>query len=53
MNNLTARSDLHGALIMKMTAKLNQLIQQEVGGDNLSSPPFADGRLQFHFRTHA
>jgi len=53
VNNLAAQSDLHGALMMEMNAKLNLLIQQEVGTDDLSSLPFADGRLQFHFRAHA
>ncbi|MFL9998081.1 sulfatase-like hydrolase/transferase [Paraburkholderia sediminicola] len=53
VNNLAVQSDLHGALMMEMNSKLNLLIQQEVGRDDLSRLPFADGRLQFHFSAHA
>lgn len=53
MNNLAAQSGLHGALMMEMNAKLARLIEDEVGNDDLSSLPFVDGRLQFHFKGHA
>lgn len=53
MHNLATRPELHRALMMEMNAKLNRLIRQEVGRDDLSSLPFRDGRLQFQFRAHA
>ncbi|KAF1033596.1 arylsulfatase [Burkholderia cepacia] len=53
MHNLAMRPDLHGALMVEMNAKLNRLIREEVGQDDLSSLPFKDGRLQFQFRAHA
>ncbi|WP_028225427.1 sulfatase-like hydrolase/transferase [Paraburkholderia ferrariae] len=53
MDNLAIRPDLHGALMEDMNAKLNRLIREEVGQDDLSSLPFKDGRLQFQFKAHA
>ncbi|MEX3982215.1 sulfatase-like hydrolase/transferase [Paraburkholderia sp. EG287A] len=53
MNNLGAHSDRHGVLMMEMNAKLNLLLQQEVRHDDLSSMPFRDGLLQFHFGAQA
>ncbi|WP_213308119.1 hypothetical protein [Paraburkholderia sacchari] len=53
MNNLAAQSSVHGELMMEMNAKLTRLMRNEVGNDDLSSLPFVDGRLQFHFNGHA